>query len=84
MATGAEASCAICWALAKIAEDGGVNADDVSNAYAEGFGDGVVAVLKGMRRDMCATHEAELNGSLAERNIRMARAAPAAHTKTRQ
>jgi hypothetical protein len=76
-------ACAVCSVLAMIAESGGMNADDVSDAYTEGFADGVLAVLKSRRRQLCAAHEGELDATLAERNIRLARV-DAARTKTKQ
>lgn len=76
-------ACAICSVLAMIAESGGINPDDISDAYTEGFADGVLAVLKSRRRELCAAHEGQMDATLAERNIRLARV-DATRTKTKQ
>ena len=58
-------ACAICSVLAMIAESGGINPDDISDAYTEGFADGVLAVLKSRRRELCAAHEGQMDATLA-------------------
>jgi len=63
------AACAICSVVEGMLDCGGIDAEDVGEAYADGFADGVVALVTGVRRPLCEAHERALEAALAEHNI---------------